>query len=168
MHTASVTAGFGVRRQRMTPAPSGAGRRRALIPTASRASGPAWRRSSTTPSTRPVDSRSDRLTTRDIVKGVFWAAVGAVVVFVAIVSLITLLNVQTVVGVVQGSQTNHSATLGKIQSAIDATHHLAKLQAQGDTTVGTILKEAGAVVQVLEADMAAVCAATGANCQPNG
>lgn len=86
---------------------------------------------------------------------------GAILVFVAIVSLLTLNHVNTLIS-------RHSQTLTQIDAAITATHNLAKLQASGNTTVGKILKEAGDVVVVLEGDMAAVCEAVHASCQPNG
>jgi hypothetical protein len=78
-----------------------------------------------------------------LVKGVGIGLSVAIIVFVAVIGFLTLLHVDVIVGDVQNAQTNHSDTLKSINT-------VSQNLARGDTTVGSILKEASSEEQKLQ------------------
>jgi hypothetical protein len=116
--------------------------------------------------TTPLDlPRGDR------VKGVFVGlGVAALAVGFALVGFLAFNSWQTVHDV-QNAQSNHAETLNaikaeqvKLDTLANEIHQFQIAQGQGNTTVGQILREAGAEVAALQASQHAICVAVHANC----
>jgi hypothetical protein len=111
----------------------------------------------------PIESQSLRA---EVWKGIGFGLLAAVVVFTAVIGLLTLFKVSD-------AQNNHFQTVQKIESVAHNTNAIAKKLSKGDTTVGAILKDAGKAVTSLnasqgriEANEYAVCMAVHAvGCQ---
>jgi heme/copper-type cytochrome/quinol oxidase subunit 2 len=96
--------------------------------------------------------------------------VAALVIGVALIGFLAFNSWQTVHDV-QNAQSNHSQTLNaikadavKIDALANQIHQYQVEQGQGNSTVGQILREAGAEVTALQASQHAICVAVHANC----
>jgi heme/copper-type cytochrome/quinol oxidase subunit 2 len=96
--------------------------------------------------------------------------VAALVIGVALIGFLAFNSWQTVHDV-QNAQSNHSQTLNaikadavKIDALANQIHQYQVEQGQGNSTVGQILREAGAEVAALQASQHAICVAVHANC----